>query len=57
MQLSFYNSDKFEYSGVVDIPDNLSEAIEKSAEENGLNMEDYIIYLLTTHFNSPESTE
>ena len=57
MQLSFYNSDKFEYSGVVDIPDNLSEAIEKSAEENGLNIEDYIIYLLTAHFSSAHISE
>jgi hypothetical protein len=57
MQLSFYNTDAFEYSGIVDIPDNLALSIEKFAEQAGLNIEDYIIYLLTAHFESLDSSE
>ena len=52
MQLSFYNTDAFQYSGVIDIPDNIALSIEKFAEQAGLNIEDYIIYLLTAHFES-----
>lgn len=57
MQLSFYNSDAFEYFGVIDIPDDLSLSIQKFAEQSGLNIEDYIIYLLTAHFESLDSSE
>jgi hypothetical protein len=51
MQISLYNEDTSEYFGIVDLPDDIAEALVQKSEENGYTLEDYIRQIIVEHIH------